>query len=172
MTSGGNSELLIRELKLWEIPALLRFRAEHDYNAPFESRETNTESVIRSILKMFWHGERMVTFVAYKGDDLVGYLSLVFGKGNKFKGNCHLVSTAVSPAERGKGIGTQLFDIAEKCASTRGARRIELEVFATNTGAIRLYERLGYEVEGRKKRAVETAEGSDDLILMAKFLRS
>lgn len=160
----------IRKLSIVEVPALLQFRSEHDYNAPFESRESNKESFVRSILKILWHGERLTTFCAFKERELVGYITLVFGKGAKFKGNCHLVSTAVKPEERGQGIGSKLFEASEKFARDRGARRVELEVFATNTGAIRLYERLGYEVEGRKRKAVANHKGSDDLILMAKFL--
>lgn len=170
MTINGSSELIVRELNIWEVSKLLEFRANHDYNAPFESRESNKEPLIRSVLKILWHGERLKTFCAFRDDELVGYISLVFGKGSKFKGNCHLVSTAVSPEMRGQGIGTKLFQHAETHSKSRGARRVELEVFASNTGAIRLYERLGYEVEGRKRKAVENHKGSDDLILMAKFL--
>lgn len=47
--------------------------------------------------------------------------------------------------------------------------RIELEVFGKNP-AIRLYERLGYEIEGRRKDAVEDEGTFDDVIFMAKFI--
>jgi RimJ/RimL family protein N-acetyltransferase len=48
--------------------------------------------------------------------------------------------------------------------------RIELEVFETNEGAMRLYEKLGYVVEGHRREAVKTAKGSTDIIWMGKLL--
>jgi putative acetyltransferase len=41
-------------------------------------------------------------------------------------------------------------------------------VAATNPGAIRLYQRLGYEKEGVKKQAFRLENSCEDLILMGK----
>jgi len=44
--------------------------------------------------------------------------------------------------------------------------RVELQVFARNETAIRLYERFGSEVEGRRRRAVfRGGEYLDDLTM-------
>ena len=164
------TSIVIRRLSIFEIPALLRFRAKYDYKPPSDG-ENHTESLIYSFLKVLWHGERMVTLVASKsGGDIIGYISLIFGKNAKFKGNIYLVNAAVAATERGKGIGTRLFDEVEKYARLRGSRRVELEVFSRNDAAIRLYKRLGYEVEGIKRRAVDNGREYDDLVFMAKLL--
>lgn len=163
------SDIKIRELDLWEIPKLLSFRAEHDYRYPAD-KILGRESALYSLLKALWHGERMKVIVASRGKDLVGYVSLVFGKQRKFQGNTYIVSAAVSASERGRGIGTLLFNAAEVYARARGSRRVELEVFSRNTGALELYKRLGYEVEGVKRKAVESNGEFDDLIFMAKFV--
>ncbi len=45
---------------------------------------------------------------------------------------------------RGEGIGTTLSDAAEQMARTRGHSRISISASSNNTGALRLYRRLGY----------------------------
>ena len=53
-------------------------------------------------------------------------------------------TVAVSEASRGLGLGTALMERAEERARGMGKRRMTLQVIGENTGAIRLYERLGY----------------------------
>ena len=52
---------------------------------------------------------------------------------------------AVDPEFRGLGIGTALMHEADAKARTMGKRTMSLGVIAENAGAIRLYQRLGYE---------------------------
>ncbi len=165
------SNITVRKLRLHELPQLLEFRRHNDYEA-YPAKETTKESLLYSVLKFLWHGERMATLVAVREDVILGYVTLVFGRHAKFRGNAYLVSVAVKASERGRGLGTLLFAEVEKYALSRGARRIEFEVFAKNTGALNLYRRIGYEVEGTKRRAVEFAGEYDDLIFMAKILNT
>ena len=51
---------------------------------------------------------------------------------------------AVDPTLRGLGIGSALMLKAEEVAKSRGKLKTSLHVISKNTGAIRLYERLGY----------------------------
>lgn len=53
-------------------------------------------------------------------------------------------SVAVDPNHQGLGIGTALLKQAEVTAQNLGKRRMSLSVIDENTGAKRLYERLGY----------------------------
>jgi aminoglycoside 6'-N-acetyltransferase len=54
---------------------------------------------------------------------------------------------SVSPGWQGRGLGTALVKAAEAWARERGGTRMQLHVTAANTGAIRFYERLGYELD-------------------------
>jgi GNAT superfamily N-acetyltransferase len=45
---------------------------------------------------------------------------------------------------RGRGIGTELSEAAERLARMRGHRRISISASIANEGALRLYRRLGY----------------------------
>ncbi|HJP89135.1 MAG TPA: GNAT family N-acetyltransferase [Candidatus Limnocylindrales bacterium] len=70
---------------------------------------------------------------------------------------------AVDPAWRGRGVGTALLRAAEAWARERGATRMTLGLDAFNTGALRLYERMGYEVWGLEMdKPIEPAPGSID----------
>jgi RimJ/RimL family protein N-acetyltransferase len=48
-----------------------------------------------------------------------------------------------------------------------GIERIELEVLASNTAAIRLYEKVGFVHEGVKRRARHLDGAWDDNVMMA-----
>jgi ribosomal protein S18 acetylase RimI-like enzyme len=54
---------------------------------------------------------------------------------------------------RGRGLGRRLMLDALDAARGQGMERIELEVFASNTRAIALYESLGFQREGLKRHA-------------------
>ena len=53
---------------------------------------------------------------------------------------------AVQPEMRGKGIGTQLFNLLESTALENRIKTISLDVVDTNPKAKSLYERLGFVV--------------------------
>jgi putative acetyltransferase len=72
---------------------------------------------------------------------------------------------------RGRGVGTALITRAVEWAKRGGViRRIELKVFTRNTTAIRLYERLGFALEGTRRRAVFKEGRYEDNHLMAMLL--
>lgn len=50
------------------------------------------------------------------------------------------------PEARGLGLGTRLLDHATKLAITKNLPRVTLRVFSANSGAIRLYQRFGFEI--------------------------
>jgi ribosomal protein S18 acetylase RimI-like enzyme len=80
---------------------------------------------------------------------------------------------------RGRGIGTILMDLAERSARERGARSLGLAVGDDNPRARKLYESLGYELNGLRytiRYAVEGREGSgrtveESGVYMVKTLR-
>jgi ribosomal-protein-alanine N-acetyltransferase len=60
----------------------------------------------------------------------------------------HINNVAVRPRYRGRGMGTAILRHVLTEAHRLGATRATLEVRASNGGARRLYERLGFRVEG------------------------
>ena len=70
----------------------------------------------------------------------------------------YLDDLSVSKQYRGNGIGTELIETAQKFAEEMAMPAIVLHAEKTNTGAVRLYERLGYrmmEEENTRLRMVK-----------------
>ena len=61
-------------------------------------------------------------------------------------GTFYVNALAALPGRRGLGLGTALLRAAENKAATQGIRRMSIQAFEQNTGAVRLYQRLGYKV--------------------------
>lgn len=68
------------------------------------------------------------------------------------EGDFYVLAIAVDPTHRGRGIGTQLLEHARAEAYRRGCTRLTLDVASTNTGARKLYERLGMRIEAESPR--------------------
>ncbi len=108
-----------------------------------------------------------VQFVALNDvNEVVGWCDVVRIDQESFRHGWRL-GMGLLPAVRGRGVGRRLAEAAIAAAKERGAERIELEVFASNTRAIALYEKLGFEREGVKRRARKVDGEYDDLVLMA-----
>jgi ribosomal-protein-alanine N-acetyltransferase len=80
----------------------------------------------------------------------------------------HINNVALRPALRGRGLGTALMHHVFAEARRLGANRATLEVRASNAGARRLYERLGFYVSGTR-RNYYTNPVEDALILWIDF---
>ena len=71
---------------------------------------------------------------------------------------------------RGKGIGSQLLSTVLDHAKKFGLEKVELSVYTTNTPAIALYKRFGFEEEGLIKKYRKLDGQYFDSLTMAKFL--
>ncbi len=76
----------------------------------------------------------------------------------------HINNVAVLPAHRGRGVGCLLMRHVLRESGRDGARRATLEVRDSNAVALRLYARLGFVLEGRR-RVYYTNPVEDALIL-------
>lgn len=63
----------------------------------------------------------------------------------------YISNVSVSPEARGLGTGAKLIAFAESRAFAEGHASIWLDVAASNVGARRLYERLGFEVNSERR---------------------
>jgi GNAT superfamily N-acetyltransferase len=79
--------------------------------------------------------------IAYRDDEPVGLVNLAVRGQEAWIGGVGVVSSA-----RRTGVGEGLMRAARDEARARGVERVWLEVIVENTGAVALYEKLGYEV--------------------------
>merc|ERR1712086_1142821 len=61
-------------------------------------------------------------------------------------GEAYVEYIACHPDATGKGIGSRLLKWADGFATTNGCTEIQLDVMAKNQGAVRLYQRKGYQI--------------------------
>lgn len=64
----------------------------------------------------------------------------------------YIVTLDVLPEYRHGGLGARLIGEVERRVLAAGARWMDLHVFTGNDGAVRFYERMGYERIGRRER--------------------
>ena len=74
------------------------------------------------------------------------------------------LTVAVHPSWQGRGVGSRLFAALFEAARglTPRVERVELMAREGNADAIRLYERLGFRVEGRFEGRVRMPDGSTE----------
>ena len=91
--------------------------------------------------------------------ELLGYLIL-----SRYVDAWHVMNVAVSPDHRRQGIATALLERVFELTEQGGRRGYTLEVRVSNTGAMRLYERLGFQARGIR-RAYYTDNREDAVIM-------
>lgn len=71
------------------------------------------------------------------------------------------------PEVRGRGVGTAaISQLVEFGFVRRNLHRIHLQAIASNTGAIRAYEKAGFVVEGRQREHAWVRGAYEDIVLM------
>lgn len=61
-------------------------------------------------------------------------------------GECYIEHIAVKPEVQGKGVGTKLLEFGKELARKKGFEKFTLYVSSSNKGAIKLYEKLGFNI--------------------------
>jgi len=116
--------------------------------------------------------ERLATscvFGAYAGERIVGMAGFMHASGPKDNHKGFVWGLYVRPSARGQGVAREL--MAAVIGSARGrVEQVTLAVVAGNHAARSLYEKLGFEVYGLEPRALKSAAGYRDEVLMVLFL--
>jgi len=166
-----NPVFIIRQAVPADAPRLLAFidalAAETDIDIPMEPGEfVLTIPEEESIVQEYSDSDNSIFLVAEADDEIVAVANC---KGGKRKALRHAASFGISVARgwRGKGVGNALMQEIVKWARENPIiHRVELEVYARNLPAIHLYEKYGFQVEGRRRYAVfQDNQYLDDLVM-------
>ncbi len=106
-----------------------------------------------AFLREFEVDENSNWFAAVSDNAIVGNLGLKADSRSQRHHAAALGMSVLAPF-RSAGLGTRLIQTALLWAESSSLRRVELDVLESNTGAICLYERFGFEAYGRKPEAV------------------
>jgi RimJ/RimL family protein N-acetyltransferase len=107
--------------------------------------------------------------VAAADSQVVGFCDIL---PNPAKGFTHVgrLGMGVRSDWRRQGIGRRMLEACLSLARGVGLEKVELEVFADNAAAIRLYESVGFSQEGIRVRGRKLETRYQDLKLMALWL--
>jgi RimJ/RimL family protein N-acetyltransferase len=125
--------------------------------------ETSRRFVARNI------AEGYPQLVALDGDRVVGWCDVI-PKDWPSTRHCGSLGMGLLPEWRGRGVGRRLIERTLHAARAFPLARVELAVRADNEGAMALYRRVGFEQEGRRRRAVRVDGVYYDDIVMAVLL--
>jgi RimJ/RimL family protein N-acetyltransferase len=131
--------------------------------------EWRTPGEERRYLRSIRRHPDAAVFVAETDGTIIGRLSIAR---DPHPASDHVadVGLMVDRDHRRLGAGTALMVEAERWARQVGVHKLELHVFPYNEAAIALYEGLGYEREGFRRRHYRRGGELVDAILMAKEL--
>ncbi|MGW7265933.1 GNAT family N-acetyltransferase [Streptomyces sp. NPDC054842] len=101
-----------------------------------------------------------VVLLALSGGTAVGCLVVTA----PVDGHCEIKRLWTDPAYRGRGVASELVGAALTSAAELGVGLVRLSVWQWRTGAVALYERLGFTV-------TESWDGRDGLVCMVRAVR-
>ena len=159
-------DLIIRPILLEDAEALWKIaRQEGVIETTMALPSLRLEQRIKSIQAL---GENDHYMVAESAGEVVGVAGLTVGSGRtRLRGSLFIY---VAREQQGQGIGTRLLqsllDLADNWLLLR---RVELTVLTENEGARRLYERLGFVIEGCRKMSIISQGKLKDEWLMARY---
>lgn len=111
----------------------------------------------------------VIQHVAVAGGQVVGWCDVLPGERATMR-HAGRLGIGLLASHRDKGFGARLIVSVLGEAKRRGLVRISLSVRADNTRAIRLYERLGFQHEGRARRTLRIDGDYADSLNMALML--
>jgi len=151
-----NKELVIRQAKLYDLPAMSRMERES-----FDSYQ-GPDDLSRELAKN--DGSNYIAVTELDGEK-VGYANI-----HIVRGESQLYAIAIDSRFRGQGIGEILLSHMIDKSRELGCNVMTLEVREGNTAAIELYKKMGFTEVGRRKGYYKKER--EDAILMDKELAS
>ena len=167
------SDARLRVAEPGDAAALLRLKQRLDQETSFmlleaSEREASVPALAQELEGMARSGNSAV-IVAETGGELAGYVQLAGGSFRRTRATAYVVIGVLASAG-GRGLGRGLLENAKRWAAAHGVHRLELTVMAHNTRAIRLYQRTGFSVEGRRAECLLVDGQFIDELYMAAVL--
>lgn len=115
--------------------------------------------------------ERELLLLAFENGRHIGNVSLMsVGTSIRYKHRC-CIAIALYKKYHGRGIGRQMLNTILDVAKKNGYTQAELEVVTENSGAVHLYESLGFHKYGQLPNSMRYKDGRTvDSFLMVKEL--
>lgn len=171
ITLDGDQPMVIRTVTPADARALhdfqLRVFADSEFmiHRPDEYQRSVRDE--KRTLRIKYESPSQLYLMAENGGGMTALLSSRVDRRQRVAHTIH-IGLAVDRKWRGKRLGEALMRVfIDWAAGTPNLRRIELNVTAGNEPAEKLYKKLGFEEEGRRKRAIHFGgeDYRDDIIM-------
>jgi ribosomal protein S18 acetylase RimI-like enzyme len=132
---------------------LYRLYTPEDFAALYAIEETCFQPPLRFswvYMRQLVSGSDAATWIAQENGQMAGF-AIVEWEQETDDTIAYIQTLEVAPAKRGAGVGSELLRRVEGSARKAGAAQIWLHADAENAAAIRLYERHGYQINGREE---------------------
>lgn len=153
----GNPMVSIREIREEDAERHLALCRKLDHETKFMLYEPGERSTSlehhRKFIQSFIASDNSTILIAEHDDQFVGYLLVDGGKAKRIKHVGYIV-VGILAAYQGQGIGTRLFQALEEWRENTELKRLELTVMSHNETAVSLYKKMGFEIEGTKKKSL------------------
>ncbi|WP_185929416.1 GNAT family N-acetyltransferase [Paenibacillus popilliae] len=164
--------MIIREVTQKDASQLVVLHKQLDKETKYMLFEPNEREVDENqqlkVITSLLESDNSNIFVAEYNDRIVGHLTVIGGHAKRIKHRAYIV-IGISNDFTGKGIGTDLFKAMEKWRLATNITRVELTVMTHNDNGIKLYKKMGFEVEGVKKNSIIIDDRFVDEYYMAKI---
>ena len=169
---GARRPILVRHAEAGDAAALVelaRAVGSEEEGWLITDGEWRSAADERRYVRAIRRSPNAAVLVAETAEGVVGRLSIAR---DPHPASRHVADLGLMVARdyRRRGAGRALMQAAEAWARNVGIRKIELHVFPHNAAAISLYESLGYEREGLRRRHYRRGGALVDAVLMAKEL--
>lgn len=144
--------------------------AENSGNMMFDPGERKmTPAGLSKRIEAMKQAETSAILVAESDGGLAGYLFIIGSETNRTRHSAYL-AIGIHSSSRGQGVGTKLFEQADKWAIENSISRLELTVMVRNHAGVALYQKMGFLIEGTKKSSLKVDGEYIDEYYMAKLI--
>lgn len=166
---GAAVGLVIREAIIDDAGVLLGYAARlfSEELSGLHRRPVPTLEEELAFVSSYCDPPNSVLLVAEDDARVVGLVGLL-GRALEQEAHVGSVGLSVDRDYRGRGIGTLLLERLLEWAPAHGVTRVEIEAFANNPRALRLYERVGFVREGVRRDAVVVDGEHVDVVCLAR----
>ena len=141
----------IRPTKKDDLEAIISIE-KLSFNSPY------TDDMVKYIV----YNKNAINLVAEKEGEIIGYIFAVL----RTKREGHVISIAIRPDFRKKGVGLNLIKEIIKILKVNKANKLILEVNIANQGAINFYEKLGFNMTKTIEKYYDNREDAYEMELI------
>jgi L-phenylalanine/L-methionine N-acetyltransferase len=165
----GSDRIVIRSALVTDAAAVAHYISvlQSENLGTIRRRPPPTETEASSFIAKASGSDRALMLVALDGIEVVGMLDIAAGN-NPHDRHAASFGVSIAKAWRGHGLARRLIETAiGEAKSWPGLCRIEIECVPHHQGAIRLYESVGFVIEGCKRKSMNLGNGPEDMLVMA-----